>query len=179
VLAQTAFQPRPSISWSPTVAQVRPQDLLVYFVDDPKHGILAHPNAPFDAGGYTNKVDIAAADAPADERLVMQVYCIEQSQTKVRPGDYLAILAFHEMMHGRTDVGPIPPGTDHKGKLITDLHPPGVTRTGIAQFPTPPGAQLSDWDRRVMARNLHRGVPLYTGALEGARRCRQVGGGGA
>jgi hypothetical protein len=91
--------------------------------------------------------------------------CIEQSQMVLRPGNVLAILSFHEMIHGRTDVGPTPPGTDpDTHKPITKLHN-GIARTGIAQFPTPPDAQLSSWDQRVVARNLHLAVPLYTGGL--------------
>jgi len=158
VLPQTTqFEPSPSISWFPTAAQVSQQDLLVYFVDRPKDGLVLDPRNDLGAGGYTAFRD--------DNTLVIQVYCFEETQGTLRPGYCLATLSFHEMMHARTDVGPTPPGTDPAtGKQITDLHDPNYG-PGIHRYPTDCSAQLSDWDRDVMAYNLHRGVRLYTGGL--------------
>jgi hypothetical protein len=103
------------------------------------------------AGGFTGFINSG---------LVVQVYCAEASQSVLRPATHLARLAFHEMTHGKIDVGPSPPGRHPRTEApVTDIHAQGGG--GLAQHPTPPSAVLTPDNRDIMAHNLRVPVPMH------------------
>jgi hypothetical protein len=128
----------PSPGWSYQASDLEPWDVVVYFVRDPSRSIAARL-------GSSSSDDNAGLTAFTSSGVVSEVY-VEGNG----PGEKLALIAFHEIMHNKLQRG-------------NDMHKNGGG--GVAVSPVQGWEQLTPKNKQLMAAALRTPVPQYTGRL--------------
>lgn len=132
----------PAVGWYFNAADVKPSDVVVYFVRDRMSSIASRVGGTFnanpDTGGYTS---------PTPHGIVSEVY-VEYNL----PARKLANIAFHELMHNKLDVGT---------RTVPNIH----ARGGIGHSPATEASVLTQDNKALMAAHLFDPVRQYTGRM--------------
>lgn len=134
------FGPAPGWYFKP--ADLKPHDVVIYFVRDRMSSIATRAGSVFN-----DKTESAGFTAATPHGVVSEVY-VEYNL----PAKKLANIAFHELMHNKLDVG---------ARRVGDIH----TLGGIAASPTSEQNVLTGDNKRLVAQHMFKPVRQYTGAM--------------
>ena len=136
----SGFSPAPGWYFKPN--ELKPHDVVVYFVRDRMSSIASR------AGGVFNgDTQSAGYTSPTPHGIVSEVY-VENNL----PAKKLANIAFHELMHNKLDTG---------ARWVPNIH----TLGGIGASPANERSVLTTPNKQLMAQHMFKPVRQYTGGM--------------
>jgi hypothetical protein len=137
--------------WSYNEALLEDDELLVYFLPEPRRSIIREVTGDLPAhvglGGAT-----VLSTKSGQSGMISEVY-ISGAAGDRQLAKLLAIVAFHELMHNKLDASPNSP--------IKDIHSLGAAATPPLKNSSVP----SNPNKAIMAKHLSRKIKQYTGHM--------------
>lgn len=139
-----------------------PSDVLVYFVATHLDSIVAHVGGPlssFSESGLTSATthgvisEVWLAGSPNDP--------MNRPLSDTHYKDLLANVAFHELMHNKLDA------LQSGQRALSNIHDPRIGGGGLAAPMVSANTHLTIQNIEIMAQNLDRPIPQYSGATAG------------